>query len=62
MKFNYITLLLLVFCFISYQQVQASEEGLVLKNQQGELFELNNILGNLVQTMYATDAAFSTCL
>ena len=45
MKFNYITLLLLVFCFISYQQVQASEEGLVLKNQQGELFELDNIVG-----------------
>ena len=45
MKFNYTTLLLLVLCFISYQNVFASESNLVLKDQQGELFELKNIVG-----------------
>ena len=46
MKFKYITLLLVVFCFISSHNVLANEEDLVLKDQQGELFELSKIVGN----------------
>ncbi len=45
MKFKCITLALFICCFMSYQNVFASDHNLVLKNQQSESFELSKIVG-----------------